>query len=175
MMRKATLGTLAAKQVCATLGVSHGTLNSWAHAGFFRQFDAAVTTPGKARRFSFNDLLRLRIQSHFLDFAISPRKAWPLALQCVDYINKFSPTEINVFFYTDAKEEILLDNEDQAPGEIALRLTIYPKTMVAELRRRLAASDDPRVAAMSRHRSAAVRAPKGAPKPGKSIAKGRFR
>src|SRR5437762_3383898 len=117
-MPKAAMPTFAAKQVCAALRVSHGTLNSWAHAGYFRQFDAAVTTPGKARKFSFEDLLRLFIQTQFLDRDISARTAWSLSELCVDYIERFSPTQIKIVSYTDGREEILLDNQEPGPGAI---------------------------------------------------------
>jgi len=150
--------TFAAKQVCAALGVSHGTLNSWAHAGYFRQFDAAVTRPGRARKFSFHDLLRLLLQTYFLDFDISPRKAWTWSQTCADYMKELCPTQIKILSYSDSREEILLDDQEPGPGAIVLSLTIYPKTIDAELRRRLAATDDTKMAAMSRHRSAGVSA-----------------
>lgn len=53
--------TYTASQVCKALGIPHGTLNSWAHAGYFESFDAAETTAGKARDFTFNDAIRLGI------------------------------------------------------------------------------------------------------------------
>lgn len=161
-MPKAAKPTFAAKQVCAALGVSHGTLNSWAHAGYFRQFDAGPTTPGKARKFSFDDLLILLIRSQVADFDPSA-KAWSWSKLCVEYMKSSSPSQINFLFYADGRVEIRLDDQEVGTGKVTLRLTIYPQTLEAELRQRLAAADDLKVSAMSRPRSAAKRAPNRAP------------
>jgi DNA-binding transcriptional MerR regulator len=153
------LPTFAAKQVCAALGVPHGTLNSWAHAGFFREFDAATTTPGKARRFSLNDLVRLSIMSRLLDVGFPTRKAKSLSQLCLHHIETISPTKIRMLTYPDNREEILLDDHKSGPEPI-LELIIYPRMVVAELKRRLAEADDPKVVAMSRQRAAGERAPR---------------
>jgi hypothetical protein len=163
-MPKRTLPTFAAKQVCAALGVPHGTLNSWAHAGYFREFDSAFTTPGKARKFSLDDLFYLSIMTHFLDFGISARTAKSWSKTCAHHMKILSPMQIKMLLYADGRDEVLLDNQEPQP-EAIFELTIYPQTIFAELKRRLAAADDPNVAAMSRRRSAGERAPKRAPNP----------
>jgi hypothetical protein len=172
-MPKAPIPTFAAKQVCAALGVPHGTLNSWAHMGFFREFDAATTTPGKARKFSLDDLFLLSIRTHLLDFGISGGRAKSWAQHCADHVKKGPPpAKLRMLLYAN-REEILLDDQEPGPG-LMLELTIYPQMILAALKRRLAAADDPKVAAMSRRRSARERAPKRAPKREKAQAADRL-
>jgi hypothetical protein len=146
--RGSPVPTFIAKQVCAALDVSHGTLNSWAHAGFFREFDAATTTPGKARKFSFNDLFRLLLSVYCSDFGFAPatsRKLSNLALDNSDYLR------IRIVQYADNSEDILLDDQ-QYKDNPTLELSIFPDAIRDELSRRLAASDDPKVAATVRKR-----------------------
>lgn len=47
--------------VCAALNIPAGTLATWANRGMLRNFDAAHTTPGKARMFTMRDALALAL------------------------------------------------------------------------------------------------------------------
>jgi DNA-binding transcriptional MerR regulator len=162
------MATFAAKQVCAALGVPHGTLNSWAHAGYFHEFDAAITIPGKARKFSLDDLFYLSIMIRLIDLGFSVKTARSLSKRCLSYMEN-SPTKIRMLVYDDDREEILLNDQEVGPGA-TIEVSIFPQAIVAELKRRLAAADDPKVAAMSRRRFAGERAPNRAARTGASEA-----
>lgn len=117
--------TFSAKQVCAVLGVPSGTFFSWAHHGLFARLDAAVTTQGKARRFTFKDLIRLAISKQLLDFGVATTKAREWAHGCIMAIELSEktgtppPDEMNVFLIPEGDEKVHLgdDNPIRWPGD----------------------------------------------------------
>jgi MerR HTH family regulatory protein len=131
--------TFTPKAVCQALGIPSGTLNSWAFHGWFKGLDAEKTTPGKARRFTLDDLLRLAILKHLVDFGITAERARPWALLCVRYMDEAKFSEMSILANRDGVDEIRLDDdlmsEPPRPG-VLLRLKIYPAEIVAGLKER---------------------------------------
>jgi hypothetical protein len=64
-----------ASRVAGVLGVSHATLNNWAHAGYLNMLDVAETTPGVARHFTSFDVFRLMLMKELIDRGRSPEAA----------------------------------------------------------------------------------------------------
>jgi hypothetical protein len=132
--------TFAARDVCHAIDVPHGTLNSWAHYGLFKDLDAAKTTPGKARRFTLADLYRLAILKQLIDFGISAERARQWSTLCVKYMDLAGPSlsEMHVLIYRETEMVHLGDLMDGPPPPGALlRLTIYPAEIVKTLKERL--------------------------------------
>jgi DNA-binding transcriptional MerR regulator len=147
--------TFTAKQVCAALGIPRGTLNAWAHAGYFFGFDAEFTRPGKSRRYSPDDLSRLAIIKYLVDFGVSMHQARIWADISVHYMNSETPTKIRAVLSSGSLQLILLDDQpfESALGDAAdrasernetlLELVIYPRAIVVEVKRRLSVLSKP--------------------------------
>ena len=130
--------TFAPKAVCQALAIPSGTLNSWGFHGWFKGLDAEKTTPGKARRFTLDDLFRLAITQYLVGFGIGLEKARPLAHQCVEYMDQAPVSEMHTLIYRNYEMIHLGDLMDDPPPPCALlRLTIYPFEIVKTLRERL--------------------------------------
>jgi DNA-binding transcriptional MerR regulator len=132
--------TFSAKQVCAALDVPHGTLNSWAHFGYFKGFDASETTPGKARKFTLRDLVKLATIKTLLDFGLTSDRARGVASIAVRGMDARSPQKIRVLLYADNNEAVLLDEQESAAGAM-LELSVYPQAIIDELKARLSAAE----------------------------------
>jgi hypothetical protein len=122
-----------AKEVCAALNVPRGTLNSWAHAGYFKQFDTPATNQGKARIFTWNDLLRLAIFKLLTDNDISAKSAILWAWVAVEYMK--TESQYRVAWYPDRMA--LVSGNRKAGPDALLELTIFPHAIAAHLRQRL--------------------------------------
>jgi hypothetical protein len=137
--------TFTAKMVCIALDVPRGTLGSWAYHGHFKDLDAAKTRPGKARKFTVDDLIRLAILKLLLDFGISGESARSWSTLCVNYMNQAKVTEMNVLVYRNGEMQVHLvghlEMDPPPPGEL-MRLTLYPVEIMNTLKERLAVNDD---------------------------------
>jgi hypothetical protein len=136
--------TFTAKAVCAAIGVPHGTLNSWAHAGVLRRFRASTTTPGKARRFPLRDLIMLAAIKRFSDLGIAPERAAGWARVMIRLMDRLGPqmTELNVRVYEDQDSVLpndgLMAQEAQPKAGELVKVTIYPHAIVKDLKAKLA-------------------------------------
>jgi hypothetical protein len=143
--------TFTPKQICAALEIPHGTLNSWAHSGFFRGFDSESTEPGKARRYSLGDLTRLSLMKYFIHLGIPVGRARAIATVCYHTITDLSPLKITKFKFLMSMDGSfhmpLLNNETietrlpvgtPAPP-IPMEVVVYPSVILAEVLRRIEA------------------------------------
>jgi hypothetical protein len=156
--------TFTAKQVCAALSVSHGTLNAWAHAGWFVHLDAAQTIPGKARRFTVSDVFTLAIFKTLLNLGVSGKESafWAqlsmsereeiqmTALLIADFDKKviaLNPAEgaISSDFLGVKMFSIDLGGEGRPPKKmpIGIEMRIYPRAIAAAAKARLSLPQDP--------------------------------
>jgi hypothetical protein len=139
-MRRQRSPTFVAKDVCHALDIPHGTLNSWAFHGLFRDLDAATTKPGRPRKFTLADLFRLAIAKSLLDFGISGENARSWSTLCVSYMDQAKITEMWILIYRDFVQVHIvgdLEGLELPPPGALLRLTIYPLEIVKELQERL--------------------------------------
>ena len=67
--------TYSAKRVATALMIPHGTLNSWAHEGYFSALDGVETVPGKARAFTLLDVMRISLMVYLIRRGESPALA----------------------------------------------------------------------------------------------------
>jgi DNA-binding transcriptional MerR regulator len=128
--------TFSGKDVCQALGVPSGTLNSWAYHGWFKGLDAEKTTPGKARQFTLEDLVRLAVTKHLVDFGVAAERARPLAALCVQYFDASPMPEFSLSF--DGKSEEIGLGEDTSKALV--KLTVYPMEIIRTLKERLGVS-----------------------------------
>jgi DNA-binding transcriptional MerR regulator len=131
--------TFTPNAVCQALGITSGTLNSWAYHGWFKGLDAERTTPGRARRFTLEDLIRLAVLKHLVEFGINMERARPLAALCVRYMDEAPIFEFNISFNGN-HEEIRLDEDmmsEPASAGALVKLTVYPGEIVKTLKQRL--------------------------------------
>lgn len=126
-----------AKDVCAAVQVPHGTLNSWAYKGLFRHLSAAQTTPGKARRFTFRDILVLAIMKQLLDFGFGANFAVAWSAECVTALD-YQKSETHLWFGPDGTT-VRYDDRAPAPSPY-VHLQIFPEHIAIEVRRRLGLS-----------------------------------
>ena len=136
--------TFTAKAVCAALDVPRGTLGSWAYHGHFKDLDAAKTKPGKARKFTVDDLIRLAILKMLLDFGISGESARSWSTLCVNYMNQAKVTEMNVLVYRNGEMQVHLVGHlemDPPPPNPRMRLQIFPQQIFNELKERFATNE----------------------------------
>jgi MerR HTH family regulatory protein len=143
--------TFTPKQVCAALEIPHGTLNSWAHSGVLLGFDAELTEPGKARRYSFADLTRLSLMKYFILLGMPVGKSRALSTVCYRYIIESRPVEvrqIQLLMSVDGNFSWTLLNDDtiekrfpvgSSVPPIPMELIIYPSEILAEVMRRMEA------------------------------------
>jgi MerR HTH family regulatory protein len=125
--------TYSGQDVCRALGVTSGTLNSWAFHGWFKGLKAEKTVPGKARQFPIEDLFRLAVLKHLVDFGIAMERARPLALLCVQYFDQQPMTEFSLSF-DGTNEEIGLGGD---ASKALVKLTVYPMQIIRTLKERL--------------------------------------
>jgi hypothetical protein len=139
--------TFTAGDVCRALDVPRGTLNSWAHHGWFEGFDSQETTPRKARQFTLPDLIRLAIIRTLTGQGIDSHLAWPLMDQTIRLISRpggEAITEVSLLVFEDGSTEFRTDEALMATQpQVApiMRLTIYPRAIVNALKRRLDAGE----------------------------------
>jgi DNA-binding transcriptional MerR regulator len=141
--RKPTTFTPAA--VCKAFGIPSGTLNSWAYHGWFDGFDAERTKPGQARKFTFNDLIRLAILKRLVDFGIRAEQAKPLATLCVVLFEDPSIiSEFSVSFGAEGSQAEMWANgnriSEPSGTEPVVKITVYPKAIIDALKERLGVS-----------------------------------
>jgi hypothetical protein len=125
--------TFSGQDVCQALGVTSGTLNSWAYHGWFKGFDAEKTVPGRARQFTVEDLMRLAVLKHLVDFGIAMERARPLAALCVQYFDQSPMAEFSLSF-DGTNEEIGFGGD---ASKALVRLTVYPTQIIRSLKERL--------------------------------------
>jgi DNA-binding transcriptional MerR regulator len=125
--------TFSGQEVCQALGVPSGTLNSWAYHGWFKGFDAEKTKPGKARQFTVEDLVRLAVLKHLVDFGIAMERARPLAALCVKYFDQSPMSEFSLSF-DGTNDEIGLGED---ASKALVKLTVYPMQIICALKERL--------------------------------------
>ena len=133
--------TFTAGPVCTALGIAHGTLNSWAHSGFFERLDAATTTKGKARRFTLRDLAWLSVWTLALDLGIGTARARFYADATVAFMSRATRQEAAHrvrFAIGGPSDEILLDDAEPSSQPTA-EFTIYPFALMEKARDRLRA------------------------------------
>jgi hypothetical protein len=142
-MRRQKAPTYTAKDVIRGLDIPHGTLNSWAFKGLFQGLDAEKTTPGKARKFTLDDLYRLSIMKWMMDFGISSERAHSWAIDCVKYMNEAPISKMIVLAYEDGWA-IRLDDGSfphfEVPG-VLMTLTVHPAEFVRTVKERLGIND----------------------------------
>ena len=136
--KQGTATTFTAKAVCAAVGLSHGTLNSWAHSGLFKKFTSAATTPGKARQFTHEDIVRLAVIKRLTVFGIAPSRAAQLASDLVYFAAAYGPlmTEFNYRVHDHGEESALPNDGLVSPPQrtdALLKLTIYTEPLFADL------------------------------------------
>lgn len=125
--------TFSGQDVCRALGVPSGTLNSWAYHGWFKGFDAEKTVSGKARQFTIEDLMRLAVLKHLVDFGVAMERARPLAALCVQYFDAAPMSEFSLSF-DGTNEEIGLGGD---MSKALVKLTVYPMEIIRTLKERL--------------------------------------
>lgn len=146
-MRRKPSPTFTAYDVTRALEVPSGTLNSWAFRGLFKDLDAAKTAPGKARRFTLADLFRLAIMKRLLELGVAADQARGWATMCVRNMDETPISEMHVLIYKDSLMVHLGDVMDEPlPPDALLRLTIYPRAIVQDLKEKLGVQEPRRAA-----------------------------
>jgi hypothetical protein len=133
--------TFTPRQVLQALGIAHGTLNAWAHRGLLRGLSGAITTPGKARRFTVSDLTALGIMKQLIDLGLGAERSRELARLSVLYMEVADTDEFDFFIGADDNPALLV-NEPVGPRGAGVKLTIYPRAIIAAMKAKLAAVDD---------------------------------
>lgn len=134
---KSTFGdhdfTFSGMDVCQALDVPSGTLNSWAYHGWFKGFDAEKTVKGKARQFTVEDLMRLAVLKHLVDFGIAMERARPLAALCIQQFDRMPTPEFSISF--DGTNQVIGIGGDASKALV--RLTVYPMQIIRTLKEKL--------------------------------------
>jgi hypothetical protein len=125
--------TFSGQDVCQALGVTSGTLNSWAYHGWFKGLDAEKTVKGRARQFTVEDLVRLAVLKHLVDFGIAMERARPLAALCVAQFDRMPTPEFSVSF--DGANEVIGVGGDTSKALV--KLSVYPIEIIRTLKERL--------------------------------------
>jgi DNA-binding transcriptional MerR regulator len=76
------LGGFGGPQVCGLVGITYRQLDYWARTGLLRPSIADASGSGSKRRYSYNDVLELKVLKKLLDAGISLQRA-RRALQCL--------------------------------------------------------------------------------------------
>ena len=134
--------TFTPKAVCQALDITSGTLNSWAFHGWFKGLDSEKTKPGKARKFTLNDLVSLAVLKQLVEFGINAERARPLAQLCINYMEEAPISEFSILFDANGDyKEIRLDEDmmsEPTAFKPVVKLTVYPAEIVRSLKERLA-------------------------------------
>jgi DNA-binding transcriptional MerR regulator len=147
--------TFTAVQICTALEISRGMLNNWLNDGYFKQFVDPNARPGRARKFSIDDLYRLAIFRLLLDHGVPVRQAEGWANLTVHHMNGPSqsrPTRVRIVRGVDV---LLFDDMTPPQGhEPAAEIVIHLHALTNQLRQRLG---------LEPHLTAALGAPQRAP------------
>ena len=130
-----------AKEVCAALDVPRGTLNWWAHGGYMSGLGASRVTAGKKRQFPLKAVVALAIMKQLVALGIALENASDWAKFAVLYFDG-NPTMSEFHIYLTASGAVAFPEirDESAPGDAKLRITIYPKATIRELKRALDAA-----------------------------------
>jgi hypothetical protein len=128
--------------VCKALGLSHNGLNAWARQGILKNWPAEKTVPGKARRFTVEDVTFLAIFKTITDFGVplALSKSW--ADECCTFWNSLAPqmTEYTqlirngYIWVRRLNDDIMLE---AAPPGAHIRFTIFVKQIIDDTKRKL--------------------------------------
>jgi len=73
--REATVGGFGGPQVCALVGITYRQLDYWARTGLLRPSLAEARGSGTKRRYSYRDVLELKVIKQLLDAGVSLQSA----------------------------------------------------------------------------------------------------
>ena len=79
---KPDVGGFRGPQVCALVGITYRQLDYWARTGLLRPSIAEATGSGTKRRYSYHDVLELKVIKQLLDAGISLQSA-RRAVECL--------------------------------------------------------------------------------------------